>query len=349
MRSLQRTKEEEVKRVSVFAWELKIIFFPKEQGMEKTASSTEAAAAVADAKISSIFIYPIKSCRGISVPQAPLTPTGFRWDRHWLVVNQKGRAYSQRAEAKLALVEVNLPKEAFYEGWEPTENTYMEIKSPGMDLLKISLCKPPQVVADGVSILGWSGSALDEGDEASKWFTDFLGKPSRMVRFNAASETRPVDPVYAQGHSIMFSDQYPFMLTSQESLDALNKLLPEPVPINRFRPNILVAGCEPFSEDLWTEIQISRFSFQGVKLCARCKVPTINQDTAIAGPEPNETLMKVRSDRVLRPDKKQQGKIYFGQNLVCKESPTEGKAKMVKVGDPVYVIDKVSTAAEAAA
>ncbi|TYG66595.1 hypothetical protein ES288_D05G013700v1 [Gossypium darwinii] len=315
--------------------------------MEKTDASS-AAAAVADAKISSIFIYPVKSCRGISVPHAPLTPTGFRWDRQWLVVNQRGRAYTQRVEPKLALVEVNLPAEAFSEGWEPTKTSYLEIKAPGMDLLKISLCKPPKV-SDGVSVWEWSGSALDEGDEASKWFTNYLGKPSRMVRFNAASETRPVDPVYAQGYSIMFSDMFPFMLASQGSLDELNKLLKEPVPMNRFRPNILVVGCEPFSEDLWTEIKISQFSFQGVRLCSRCKVPTINQETAIAGPEPNETLLKYRSDKVLRPDKKQQGKIYFGQNMVCKESLTEGKAKLVKVGDPIFVLQKVSTAAEAVA
>ncbi|XVF34498.1 hypothetical protein REPUB_Repub18cG0063700 [Reevesia pubescens] len=249
--------------------------------MEKTSSSSSssssteaAAAAAADAKISSIFIYPIKSCRGISVPHAPLTPTGFRWDRQWLVVNQKGRAYTQRVEPKLALVEVDLPNEAFSEGWEPTKTSYMVIKAPGMDLLKVSLSKVPQI-ADGVSVWEWSGSALDEGDEASKWFTNYLGKPSRLVRFNAASETRPVDPVYAQGHIVMFSDQYPFMLISQESLDALNKLLKEPVPINRFRPNILVDGCEPFSEDLWTEIKVSQFSFQGVKLCSRCKVSYI--------------------------------------------------------------------------
>ncbi|KAK8500170.1 hypothetical protein V6N13_076343 [Hibiscus sabdariffa] len=319
----------------------------EEEDMEKSGSST-GTAAVADAKIASIFIYPVKSCRGISVPHAPLTLTGFRWDRQWVVVNEKGRAISQRAEAKLALVEVNMPKEAFSEGWEPTKNSYMEIKAPGMDLLKIPLCNPP-LVADGVSFMRWSGSALDEGDQASKWFTDFLGKPCRLVRFNAASETRDVDPVYAQGYFVMFSDQYPFMLISQESLDALNKHLNEPVPINRFRPNFLAAGCEPFSEDLWTEIKISQFSFQGVKLCARCKVPTIDQDTAIVGPEPNATLMKIRSDKVLRPDKKQQGKIYLGQSLVCKENLTEGKAKMVKVGDPIYVINKVSTAAEAAA
>ncbi|XVE98469.1 hypothetical protein REPUB_Repub03eG0109200 [Reevesia pubescens] len=256
--------------------------------MEKTLSSSSTTQA-ADAKISSIFIYPIKSCRGISVPHAPLTPTGFRWDRQWLVVNQKGRAYTQRVEPKLALVEVDLPNEAFSEGWEPTKTSYM------------------------------------------------------------ASETRPVDPMYADGHIVMFSDQYPFMLLSQESLDALNKLLMEPVPINRFRPNILVDGCEPFSEDLWREIKISEFSFQGVKLCSRCKVPTINQDTAIAGPEPNKTLMKVRSDKVLRPDRKQQGKIYFGQNLVCKENLSQEKGKMVKVGDPLFVLQKVSSAAEAAA
>ncbi|KAA3449418.1 mitochondrial amidoxime reducing component 2-like [Gossypium australe] len=137
----------------------------------------------------------------------------FRWDRQWLVVNQRGRAYTQRVEPKLALVEVNLPAEAFSEGWEPTKTSYL---APGMDLLKISLCKPPKVF-DGVSVWEWSRSALDEGDEASKWFTNYLGKPSRMVRFNAASETRPVDPVYAQGYSIMFSDMFPFMLASQVS------------------------------------------------------------------------------------------------------------------------------------
>ncbi|KAL4318324.1 hypothetical protein GQ457_18G003930 [Hibiscus cannabinus] len=301
----------------------------------------------AAAKISSIFIYPVKSCRGISVPHAPLTPTGFRWDRQWLIVNQKGRAYTQRVEPKLALIQVDLPIEAFSPGWEPTMDSYMVIKAPGMDPLKVPLRKPSGV-ADGVSVWEWSGSALDEGDEASKWFTKFIGKPSRLVRFNAASETRPVDPAYGRGHNIMFSDGFPFMLLSQESLDALNKLMKEPVPINRFRPNILVRGCEPFSEDVWTKIKIGQFSFDGVKLCARCKVPSINQDTSIAGSEPNETLMKVRSDKVLRPNDKQQGRIYFGNNMVCKEN-TEGDPKLVKVGDPVFVIQKVSSAAEAAA
>ncbi|XP_062005989.1 uncharacterized protein LOC133723185 [Rosa rugosa] len=139
-----------------------------------------------------------------------------------------------------------------------------------MDVLKVSLTTP-QEIADGVSVWEWSGAALDEGADASKWFSDYLGKPSRLVRFNAASETRPVEPEYAPGHRIMFSDMYPYMLSSQGSLDALNELLKEPIPVNRFRPNILVNGCEPFSEDLLTEIRIDKLTFQGVKLCSRCK------------------------------------------------------------------------------
>ncbi|CAL8990907.1 unnamed protein product [Prunus brigantina] len=311
--------------------------------MEQLPSESDAIA-----KVSSIFIYPIKSCRGISVSQASVTPTGFRWDRQWLVVNYKGRAYTQRVEPKLSLVQVELPDEAFIEGWEPSKSSYLVLKAPGMDALKVSLIAPREV-SNGVSVWEWSGSALDEGADASKWFSDYLGKPSRLVRFNTASETRPVEPEYARGHKIMFSDMYPYMLLSQGSMDALNNVLKEPIPVNRFRPNILVEGCEPFSEDLWTEIRIDKLTFLGVKLCSRCKIPTINQETGIAGAEPNETLRKIRSDSVLRPTQKQKGKVYFGQNLVFEGSLTGKKGNVVKVGDLVYVLKKVSSADEAAA
>lgn len=297
------------------------------------------------AKVASIFIYPIKSCRGISLSQAPITPTGLRWDRQWIVVNSKGRAYTQRVEPKLALVEVRLPSEALSADWKPTLNSYLELSAPGMELLKVSLDDPGQRT-DGVSVWEWSGSALDEGEEAAKWFSNYIGKPSRLVRFNAAAETRPVDPEYARGHKVMFSDGYPFLLLSQESVDELNRLLQEPVSVNRFRANILVEGCQPFSEDLWKEIKINNIRFQGVKLCSRCKVPTINQETAVAGSEPTQTLMKFRSDKVLRPTKKQQGKVYVGQNLVCADSLIGARGKTIRVGDPVYVNEMVSSPAE---
>ncbi|CAM8940511.1 unnamed protein product [Rhodiola kirilowii] len=300
------------------------------------------------AVVSSIFIYPIKSCRGISVHQAPITSTGFRWDRQWLVINSKGRAYTQRNEPKLALVQPELPNEAFSEDWQPTETSYMTLRAPGKTELKVPLSKVGQKT-DGISCWEWSGSAIDEGNEASKWFTDYLGKPSRLVRFDTDSETRPVDPAYANGFIVTFSDGYPFMILSQGSMDALNQLLAEPLPVNRFRPNLLVDGCEPFAEDLWKELKIGKFNFQGVKLCSRCKVPTINQETAVANSEPTVTLMKFRSDQVLRPTKKQQGRVYFGQNIVCKDVLSDVKGMIIKVGDPIYAEEKLSSPGDAPA
>ncbi|KAK7412976.1 hypothetical protein VNO78_04777 [Psophocarpus tetragonolobus] len=310
--------------------------------------------AAPSAKVAAIFIYPIKSCRGISASHAPLTPTGFRWDRQWMVVNPQGRMYSQRVEPSLALVEVELPSEAFLEDWEPTPHSFMVVKAPGMQPLKICLSKQGQEeeVADAVSVWEWTGSALDEGAEASQWFSDYLGKPCQLVRFNTASEVRTVDPDYVKGqHQTLFTDGYPFLLASQESLDELNQHLKEPVSINRFRPNILVEGCEPFSEDLWTDIKISKFSFSGVKLCYRCKIPTINPETAIMEVEPNETLTKTRSGEIIRPNDKNKKRIYFGQNMTWswKEFSAERSGKIVEVGDPVNVLRKVSCSAEAAA
>jgi len=223
------------------------------------------------ATVKSILIYPIKSCRGIAVPQAPITSTGFRWDRQWLVVNAKGRAYTQRVEPKLALVQVELPPEAFTEDCQPTADDHMVIRAPGMEPLKIPLAAEHATI-DDVSVWEWSGSAFDEGAEAAEWFSTYFEKPSRLVRFKEASETRPTNPDYAQGYKIMFTDCFPFLIASQGSLDALNEILKEPVPMNRFRPNILVDGCQPYSEDLWKTIKINNLTFQGVKLCNRCKV-----------------------------------------------------------------------------
>lgn len=316
--------------------------------MEKLSAVLGSSFGGAVAEVSSIFIYPIKSCRGISVTRAPITSTGFRWDRRWLIVNSNGRAYTQRAEPRLALVQVELPAEAFSEDWEPANSSFLVVRAPGMDVLEVPLIEPRKVI-DGVSVWEWSGFALDEGDEASKWFSNYLGQPSRLVRFNAASQTRNVDPNYAPGYKTMFADGYPFMLISEGSMNALNKLLKEPVSINRFRPNILVAGCEPFDEDLWKEIKINKVTFRGVKLCSRCKVPTINQENLNTTPEVAQTLKAFRSDTVLRPTQKSRGIVYFGQNLVCVDSRGGGRGKVVKIGDPVYVIKRFSSPAEAAA
>ncbi|XP_057430854.1 uncharacterized protein LOC130723747 isoform X2 [Lotus japonicus] len=303
-------------------------------------------------KVSDIFVYPIKSCRGISVSSAPFTPAGFRWDREWMVVNSRGKAISQRNEPKLALVHVDLPNEAFAEDWQAPEDSFMELKAPGMQPLKVCLGKQPEL-KNGFSVWEWTGSAWDEGSEASQWFSAFLGKPSQLVRFNTASEVRQVDPDYVKGHHpTLFTDGYPFLLSSQDSLNALNELLEEPININRFRANILVEGCEPFAEDLWSEIKIGRFSFLGSKMCGRCKITTTDQETAIVGREPLQTLMTFRSGKLIRPqDKKNRAMSYFGQYVVWNwnDSSAKGSGKVLKVGDPVYVLQKFSSPAEAPA
>lgn len=302
------------------------------------------------AKVKAIYIYPIKACRGISVPQVCVCPTGFRWDRQWLVVNSKSRAYTQRVEPKLSLVEVSLPMEAFSEEWEPTADSFLTVKAPGMDPLKVSLLQKNRGKVENVSMWEWSGSALDEGADAADWFSRYLDKPCRLVRFDTASEVRPTAAEYARGFKTMFSDEYPFLVISQESLDTLNKQLKEPIPINRFRPNIFVENCEPFAEDLWKTLRINELTFHGVKLCARCKVPTVNQETGIAGNEPTETLSKFRSGDILFSGKKRRGEVFFGQNLICEESlkPKAGKEKTISVGNSIYVLKMASSSAEAA-
>lgn len=301
------------------------------------------------ARVKSIFIYPIKSCRGISLSQAPISSTGFRWDRQWMVVNSKGRAITQRVDPKLALVETQLPNEALSQDWQPNEHSYLVIKAPGNGTLKVPLSKPSLLTAEGVLVWEWCGSAFDEGDEAAQWFSNYLGKPARLVRFNEASETRPVEANYACGYKIKFCDKFPFLVASQGSLDALNALLKDPIPMNRFRPNILVDGCESYAEDLWKEILIDKSPFYGVRLCSRCKIPTINQETAEMGSEPTVTMMQFRSDKVLLPNRKQKGDVYFGQHMVSVESQRGGGGGVIRVGDPIYVIKAVPSCAEAAA
>ncbi|CAN7091415.1 unnamed protein product [Brassica rapa subsp. narinosa] len=282
--------------------------------------------------------------------KATVTQTGFEWDRYWLVVNHKGRACTQNVEPKLALVEAELPKEAFFEDWEPTKNSFLVVRAPGMSLLKIPLTTPSWV-AEGVSMWEWSGSAFDEGEEAAKWFSDYLGKQSRLVRFNKETECRATPPQYAVGYSTTFSNTFPFLVSSQASLDHLNTLLPEPVPMNRFRANIVVENGDPFDEDLWDEIKINDLVFKGVRLCYRCKITTVDQETGVPSTEPIQTLRKFRSDTLLMPDKKSQRKVFFGKEMVWNWniSNSQGKGtKTIKVGDSISILSKIPSITEAA-
>jgi uncharacterized protein YcbX len=165
--------------------------------------------------------------------------------------------------------------------------------------------------------------ATDLGDEAARWISSFLGADCRVV-FMPDDVVRPVDPRYAQpGDRVGFADAYPFLLISQGALGELNRRLKSPLPMNRFRPNLVVDGVPPHAEDGWARIAIGGVMFEVVKPCARCVVTTTDQETGERGHEPLRTLATYRRTN---------GKVHFGQNLIH-----QGGGEL-RVGDAVEVL-----------
>lgn len=300
------------------------------------------------ARVEAIFIYPVKSCRGIAVERATIAARGFRWDREWMVVDGRGRMQTQRVEPKLALVETALPPEALDEGnWSPLPpGAALCLTAPGMEPLQVPL-EPRQQreVVEHVSVWKWGGSALDEGPIPAEWFSRYLQKPVRLVKFDTDRVEWPADSTYAPGgFHITFTDGFPFLVASSASLEALNDELPAaPMPINRFRPNLLVDGetLEAFEEDSWRTFRVGDNTFYGVKPCSRCKITTIDQYTGEVGKEPLQVMATFRAGKHLAPTRpRMKHEVYFAMNAVCEESLKPGSRASVHLGDSVDVIHR---------
>ena len=243
--------------------------------------------------ISELYIYPIKSLAGIKVHRAEVTDRGFKYDRRWMLIDDNNRFISQREVAAMALLNVSIVDSGLCIS---TNDSFIIIPFvPGNgDLIAVTIwddiCK---------------AQLVDE--EADKWFSSVLGINCRLV-YMPDESLRNTDANYApEGSITSFSDGYPFLLIGQASLDDLNQRLPDPVPMDRFRPNIVFVGSEPYQEDIINEFTIHDINFRGVKLCARCNITTINQASGLSGKEPLKTLAGYRAKNK---------KIYFGQNLV---------------------------------
>ena len=244
-------------------------------------------------RVSRLFIYPVKSCRGIALDEAEVVVTGFAHDREWLVVDRSGAFMTQRDWPGLARVEVALTTD-------------------GLRLAAAGL--PPLAVAAGaddgsrtVTIWGDRCVALSAGPGPAGWFSELLGASCELVRLPPSSE-RPVDPRFAAANDrVGFADAFPFLLLSEASLAGLNRRLERPLTMDRFRPNIVIDGCGPHAEDGWSRIAIGGVGFRVVKPCARCVITTIDQRTGERGREPLRTLATYRLVG---------HKILFGQNLV---------------------------------
>jgi uncharacterized protein YcbX len=265
--------------------------------------------------LSGIFIYPVKSLGGISVPAAELTPLGLRHDRRWLIVDARNRFLTQREHAEMALLAV-----------EPAYNGFLlrHRQRPALLPLYIPFEAQPDKTLF-VSIwddLVWAWRGTPEADE---WLSTALGQPCKLVYMSdmARREVEPDKPeLNPAGTLVSFADGYPYLLATEESLAKLNDQLAEPVPMDRFRPNLVVRGAPADAEMAWANLEIAGQPFRSVRGCGRCIVTTIDQATAEKNlaSEPLRTLATYR-----KPDRK----VIFGQNVT---GPAAGR---VQVGDAV--------------
>jgi uncharacterized protein YcbX len=244
--------------------------------------------------VTQLNVYPVKSCRGVPLGTVQLDRWGIRHDRNWMVVDAENRFISQRTQPRLALVEPSIAHDLLI---------LTAPEMPPLELPANGRAGPERTV------MVWDDTcrALDQGDGAGEWFTRYLRQPVRLVRIGAGF-VRPVkETVYPDGADVAFADAYPLLVLSEASLADLNARLHEPLPMNRFRPNLVVAGCEAFAEDAWKRIRIGEVVFQLVSPCERCAITTVDQSTGIAGKEPLTTLATFR---------RHGGGVIFGMNAV---------------------------------
>lgn len=258
--------------------------------------------------VRSLHVYPVKSAGGIARASAEVGDRGFLHDRRFMVVDEAGQFLTQRAFPRMTLVSVAL------------SGGSVRLAAPGMPPLEI-----PIAPCDGQrrTVRVWRDTcdALSLGPGPARWWSELLGVGCELV-YMPDSTVRPVDPTRGPGR-VGFADGYPFLLASTASLDELSRRGAS-VPMERFRPNIVVVGARAFEEDGWRRVRIGKIEFRVVKPCARCAITTVDPALgAFAGPEPLRTLAEFR-----RSDEG----VLFGMNLVHEDGG------LVSVGDEVVVL-----------
>lgn len=243
--------------------------------------------------VSELSIYPLKSAAPVSLTSMTLDVMGPQWDRRWMVVDKNNRFLSQRRYPLMSQINCSLT------------DSGLVLSSTGMENLTVDCSK----LKNEVSVNVWSDTVtvLDCGDEAAQWLSRLIAPDSRLV-YMPDNCKRQVDTAYAAlGTTVSFADGFPLLLISEASLNFLNDKLPQKISMQRFRPNIVVAGCEPFAEDSWSEIQIAGLNFSLVKPCSRCVIPSIDPAT---GRKQSSVLSGLRELRL------RDGEVYFGQNVI---------------------------------
>lgn len=269
--------------------------------------------------VTGLFLYPVKSLRGFPVANASVDAQGFTGDRRFLVVDESGRFLTQRTVPKMAMISTSLA------------GGFLQLSADDSGSITVPTAHDPSAPLVAVSV--WDQHDLlaeDCGNEVAAWLGGVLGAPCRLVRMGPAF-LRPVlrgNPTPDDHFS--FADGAPLLVTSTASLDELNRHIigngGDPVPMDRFRSNLILEGTEPFAEDRWTHLDIAGVRFRTSGPCERCLVTTTDQLTGQRGKEPLKTLA------TFRKASGDSSSVLFGVNLI-----QESKSGLVSVGDPVSV------------
>ncbi|RFU40752.1 MOSC domain-containing protein [Actinomadura logoneensis] len=268
-----------------------------------------------EAVLAELHVYPLKSAGGTALSHAELTPTGLRHDREFMLVTPEGRHLSQREHPRMALLRPSFDGEV------------LTVSAPGMEPLELKASAAGEPV--DVTVHRKPCQGVDQGDAAAEWFTRYLASSGperggpfagcRLVRFTGRR------PTGRGGGEVAFADGYPLLVISAESLADLNTRLDEPLPMDRFRPSLVLTGLGPYGEDGVRLLRVGETVVELVKPCARCVITTTDQRTAARTHEPLRTLATYR---------KRDGGLVFGQNAVPRELGT------LRTGDPVEILER---------
>ena len=270
--------------------------------------------------LSALYVYPVKSCAGLALSQATLRTTGLAFDREWMVVDTNGHFLTQRSHPRMALIRPHINAQENVNG--------LTLSAPGVEDLALMEPKVP----GSLTVKVWRDSvpALDMGDEAAEWFSEFLGAACRLVRFDKQGR-RLCDPAWTggDGTNTYFADGFPLLVLSAAGVEQLNRRMGEagrePVHVSLFRPNIVVSGWAAHAEDRFSAFNTPDAAFRFVKPCTRCAIPDIDPLTGRVSNRVNDIL------RLYRRDPRMKGALTFGMNAVI----TRGAGEALKIGQSV--------------
>ncbi|HUR57192.1 MAG TPA: MOSC N-terminal beta barrel domain-containing protein [Opitutaceae bacterium] len=269
--------------------------------------------------LSALYVYPVKSLRGFAVTESAVDDLGLAGDRRFMLIDETGRFLTQRALPRMALIATALAA------------GQLTLSAQGAGSVTVATAPDPAAPLRNVSV--WKSEGLlaeDCGEAPARWLSAFLQAKIRLVRIGAKFMRPVLKQVAGPGDRVSFADSVPFLILTEASLVDLNDRLVaqggEALPMDRFRPNLVVAGATAFAEDSWARFRIGGLTFHAAGPCTRCTITTTNQQTAERGKEPLRTLATYRRDAEDPTD------VIFGQNVVH-----ETKAGKLRVGDKVDI------------